>query len=200
RATSHHSMSQLPSRPWSSARRATALPLQMPLLSDQLPASTRSTRYIPAGVLPLPVPHRPPDALRDPPALPTTRFVSGPASSRAPGTTQISIADRGALPLRARPALCKVFRRLRANANMAALRARESAPARDVRGNNLLLPDKLRNSQSDRCRRLPQRAGAESPVPVSKCFRPLFALPPEPKSRSRCLQRGTAAAICSRTP
>src|SRR5258708_10600319 len=147
-------MLQPPSQPWSLARRAAVLPLQMPPPSDRHPASKHSTRWIPPQALPQPKRHRPPDALRDPPALLTTQFVSGPARSRAPGTTQISTTDRGALPLRALPALCKVFRRLRANVNMASLHARESAPARVVRGNNLRLPDNLRKSQSDRCLRL----------------------------------------------
>ncbi len=83
---------------------------------------------------------------------------------------------------------------------MAALPARESMPARAVRGHSSPLPGKPRSSPTDRCRPLRRCASPEIPAPILKCCRLRFALPPERKWRTRCPPPNKAAATSLRKP
>src|SRR6266404_5611370 len=193
-------MSPLPFPPWSLSRRAVAAAHQMRSLSDPRPANTRSAKWTQPLAAPQPAPGPPPALLRDPLALPTLQFAFDPAPLRAPETARTSKADRDALPLRALPAPCKVFRRPKANANTAGSRWRESTPGRAARGNSSPLPGRRCSWRSGRCRQPQQHANRENSAPTLKCSRPPSALPPELKSRSRCLPPNTTAATFLRTP
>src|SRR5258708_10206312 len=172
----------------------------MRCLSDPHPANTRSAKWTRPLAAPRPAPGPPPALLRDPPALPALQFAFDPALLRAPGKARTSRADRDALPLRALPALYKVSRRPKANASTAESRWHESTPDRAARGNSSPLPGTPHSWRSDRCRQRQQHANRGNSVLTLKCSLPRSVLPPEPKSRSRCLPPNKPAATFLRTP
>src|SRR5262249_15657518 len=144
--------------------------------------------------------HRPRAALRGLPAIPALQSAFGPKSLRGSKTAQTSKPDRDVRPLRAPPALCKVFRRPIANASTAASHAHEQAPVPCALAHTRPLPCTLDSFQSGPSRQLPQYAIPEILTPASKCFHQPFVLLSARKSRSHCPRLNTKSAASSRTP